>query len=339
MRVKRSLMEAYRDARDARRANVTLVYNCADGFGANWLAQTRAQACGMDVDVRWAEQRSLAYALSEAALGNLFGMTVTLYRRMEGFAGKVKLSDADVRALDDYVLATDVAPVVLEVVAPKVDQRLRAVKTLVQSAHATVVDGGALAPGELRELAQTHLGTLRLRPDQFAQLAKRATSPGLLANEATKLALFADGQEAIADSDFEALLGPDPAAEVFAIVDATVRGDFKRAWNAYSRLGKGESALGLLALLARQYRLIAEVCASPAGTTDAQLAARLGVHPYACKVARELSARVSVSACRTALAELADAEYAIKSGQLSESAALVVYYMRCAERSTAGRSA
>ncbi|MCY0869264.1 MAG: DNA polymerase III subunit delta, partial [Firmicutes bacterium] len=60
---------------------------------------------------------------------------------------------------------------------------------------------------------------------------------------------------------------------------------------------------------------------------------------YACKIARELSARISTTACRQALAEVADVEYAIKSGQVSETTALMNFYMRLAERSRAGRSA
>lgn len=120
---------------------------------------------------------------------------------------------------------------------------------------------------------------------------------------------------------------------MFHVIRLAIEGRSLEAHQVFHELSSSESSFALLSLLSRQYRLIARVSdLRDRMQSDRELAAKLGVHPYACKVAREQSKFITAKQCRERLVEIAELEYKIKSGQVSEQIAIDWWFLRKEER-------
>lgn len=146
----------------------------------------------------------------------------------------------------------------------------------------------------------------------------------VLSQELSKLAGYSAGRDEITRQDVEAVVTPSLECTVFQLVDALVEGKEADAFRLLGiMLDNGEARIGILAMMARQYRNLLHLkLMRDANVPEAEAQKRLGVPPFAM---RRLYAQIKgadASALRARLDLCVDSDYAIKSGKMREDAAL-----------------
>ncbi|KYH31028.1 DNA polymerase III subunit delta [Neomoorella mulderi] len=157
--------------------------------------------------------------------------------------------------------------------------------------------GYNLHPAAARALAQAGGGDLRLARNELYKVMTYTGQPGT-----------------ITPADVEALV-PAAAAEatIFQLVDALGNRNATLAINSLRRLlERGEAPLSILAMLARQVRLIYQYHLA---ADKRELAARLGVKPFVVQKVAGQARNFSLPAAARALEELLKVDTGIKTGQ------------------------
>lgn len=224
-------------------------------------------------------------------------------------------------------------PPALILVAGALDRRRKAIAALLASAE--VIDCNApaaptrgvtqasrrpgAAPGGIRaELAiQGRALGLTFTPEAAARLAELVGDDvGRLSTELAKLATYLGGKGEVGEGAVTALVPSSGAVAnnaVFALVDAIAQ---KRTGDALSTLQRlldaGESPLGLLAMIARQMRLIRAACARQGNA--AALMADLQVSDFVARKAAAQARRFSLEAAEAALEACLAADLKLKGG-------------------------
>jgi len=143
---------------------------------------------------------------------------------------------------------------------------------------------------------------------------------GQLATELEKLTAYA-GSETIAADDVRAVGAGGATGTIFDLVDALGE---RRPTEAIDRLRlllrRGEPPLRVLAMLARQVRLILQARSMDRG--PGPLAAELGLHPFVARKCVAQAGNFSIEELRHALVALHEADVAIKTGRREPAAAL-----------------
>ncbi|MBX5436366.1 MAG: DNA polymerase III subunit delta [Alicyclobacillaceae bacterium] len=218
---------------------------------------------------------------------------------------------------------------VLTAVGEQLDERKRLGKL---AKRHTVVD--CTTPKE--RMALQLLGDLArergvvAQPAALRELWRRAQALSPCEAELEKLAAYANGQP-VEVRHVRELVAERPEDNVFHWLDAVVRGDVRRAFATLAdvRLA-GYDALALLALMARQLRLLWMVrWYGERGETQANIAKRLGVHPYAVKTAAEQAPLWTLRRLEDLLLVVADAEFEVKSGRRDADQVLDWLVMAC----------
>lgn len=189
-------------------------------------------------------------------------------------------------------------------------------------ASGRVVPARRPGPRELAAWLQQEAGRLgkRLPPALAAALVARCQAERiLLRNELAKMAAHAGTRTLLTQEDLEAVVGKSREERVFDLVDAVVarRAD-RAAALARDLLRQGEAPLGLVALIARQYRLVWQARRLKRG----EVARRLELNPYLAEKAWRQARGVSEAKLAAALEAILEAETAIKTGALPPEVAL-----------------
>jgi len=150
--------------------------------------------------------------------------------------------------------------------------------------------------------------------------------------ELAKLALFAGTEAAIRLETVESLVARSVEQNVFLLMEDIVGRRFDKAMNQLHELLKQkEEPIKLVMLMARQFRLIMQVKDLYAqGYSQQQAAAQLGSHPYPVKLAADQAKAYSVEQLKTILTELANLDYAMKSGQTDKVLGLELLLLKLA---------
>ncbi|MCB0215141.1 MAG: DNA polymerase III subunit delta [Chloroflexi bacterium] len=188
----------------------------------------------------------------------------------------------------------------------------------------------------------------RIEPAAASSLADALVQDGqvnlhLADNELEKLLTYADGR-AVGVDDVALLVTPIGLDSIFAFVDSLGRRDGPGASSMLHRfLDNGEAPLRILAMVARQFRLLALTQALGAeGVAGSELPRRLSLPPF---VANKLSGQASRFSARfldAALRRLRDIDTEIKTGRIAPDLALDLFVAgvcgaRSAEASRTGR--
>lgn len=145
-----------------------------------------------------------------------------------------------------------------------------------------------------------------------------------LTQEIGKLAAYLGEREEVTREDIDQVITPSLECTVFQLVDALVAGKETEAFERLSvMLENGEARIGILAMMARQYRNLLHLKLMQAeGLGEAEMQKRLGVQSF---VLRRLFAQIraeDVQVLRDKLDLCVDTDWAIKSGKMREDAAL-----------------
>lgn len=225
--------------------------------------------------------------------------------------------------------------------ADKLDERKKLVKRLQQKA--TVLPCAPLKDGDLiawvERQAKRH--GVRIERAEAQQLIERVGGElRLLDNELAKMALYLGAPDARVTREVIEQVTPRTLEQnVFRLVDAVAAGKLPEAFRVlYDALLTGEEPLKLLALLARQFRLLLFVKLwASRGYSQQQLAGMLKLPPFAVKKAWEQSRSFEEASLRRLLGLLAEEDFRMKTGQVDKQLALELFMVRAASELKAAR--
>ncbi len=225
------------------------------------------------------------------------------------------------QALLDYLDAPAPDAILVLRTVGEPDRRRRLTKGILERGAVLAAEAPRDNGPWLRERSQ-EIG-LRLPAAQFATLSRRLAGATCerMASELDKLAAF-DGPWSAAALD--ALVPPEAHERIFDLLDAAVGGDGGPALRMGRALAdQGEPVPRILYMLGNHLRSIAGVAeACAAGIRPEAAAPSLGLHPFVARKAFDQSRRLGGTALATAMEAVWDAELALKTGALSDSAAL-----------------
>ncbi len=208
--------------------------------------------------------------------------------------------------------------------APDADKRLRAVRLL--QGRGALLDA---SPPSAREYGAWVRHLAAKEGAQLTGEAARAYTESaldLLALEAALRVGAACAEGGPITGEVAAWAAP-PGGElrVFALTDALLGRDARGLSAAVPRLlAQGESPIGLVALAARQLRLLARALGLRArGVAPAKWQAELGVHPFVAQKLQQALPNWSREDLGRALSELLACDLSLKSGAAQEAALLL----------------
>lgn len=145
-----------------------------------------------------------------------------------------------------------------------------------------------------------------------------------LKGEINKVAAYAGEENVVEPAHIEAICTPTVEYKVFDLADAVAQGNSAKAITLMNTLlREGESRLMLLSLLQRHYRqLFFAYLLSDGGATGGSIAQELGVPPFVADKLQTTARRFSADTLKWAYDYCVDAEFRIKSGQISEEGSL-----------------
>jgi DNA polymerase-3 subunit delta len=149
-----------------------------------------------------------------------------------------------------------------------------------------------------------------------------------LDQEIDKLLLYADGRPVDAE-DVRTLVSRARDTNIFALVDSVGRRQTDRALRLlHGLLDDGEAPLYLLAMLARQVRILIQVSElRDEGLSQHEIASRLKLHPYVVEKGLAQARNFEMSQLEAAHQRLVETDWAIKTGKTEDVLALDLLVM------------
>ncbi len=185
-----------------------------------------------------------------------------------------------------------------------------------------VLEAEALKSWQLEPWLNDKLRALKLTMDADARQYFIETvslmpevSLGLLDNELDKVALFVKGDR-ITRAVLEKVLASLPEISNFALTDAVTAKNLGRSMQILSMQHDDlKNLLGVLALLVRQVRLLLRAKHFMSrGVSGKALGEPLGLNPFIAQKTGDASKKFSQAALETALLDLAEADFGLKTG-------------------------
>lgn len=234
--------------------------------------------------------------------------------------------DHDLDKLEKYVEDPSPSAIVVFVAEyEKLDQRKKVVKKLKQK-------------GEMLEFSGANEASV------FSLLSERAAKCGVtftkeansrllqligphlfqLVSELDKMVLYAGDNGQVTAEIVDLLCAKTLESNVFALVDRVIAGKLQEGIEILHDLFKqNEEPIRLLALLARQFRIIFQVKQlKDSGYTQGQMAKRLRLHPYAVKIAAGQGGAFEKKEILSILSEFAETDFQMKTGKMDKRLAL-----------------
>lgn len=158
--------------------------------------------------------------------------------------------------------------------------------------------------------------------EQLVFMAGRALTGIRL--ELDKACAYVGGREEITREDIEAVVTPGTECTVFQMIDCLMKRQSGQAQLLLkSMLENGETRVGTLAMLTRQMRMLTHIRLLRAqGLTMPEIEKKLALNHFAATRAAEQAGRFEASSLEAGYKACVEADYAIKSGRVRETAAL-----------------
>ncbi len=178
-------------------------------------------------------------------------------------------------------------------------------------------------PGWIKKRVHRHGG--EIEPRAAAQLAAVVGADlRLLDQEIVKLVTYTNEERAISQADVDALVPYAQEAIIFDMVDALGRRDGPTAAQTlHGLLDAGEHPLGLLGMIARQFRLLIQVKELKQKSMTLQdIAKVLRLHPFPTRKLYNQATHFTAAQLEKVHRHLLDVDVAIKSGEMDAEVAL-----------------
>ena len=162
-------------------------------------------------------------------------------------------------------------------------------------------------------------------------LTERAgTDMNRLTTEMEKLSAYCMGKEAVTREDIFRCVSPIPEGQIFAMMDAIVNDDRRKAVELYTELlSAQEKPLRILYMLTNNfYSFYKVLCLADVGISADEIASRLGMRPFAVKKFMRRKKNWSFKKVLQAVEDGNDMERRVKSGDLLEHMAVESFIFR-----------
>ncbi len=214
----------------------------------------------------------------------------------------------------------------------KLDERKKITKILKQKA--VTVDCNPIKDKELRKWIQFMAKQHQITVDEEAMFlleTEFGNNLYLLQQEMEKLALFIGEQGNVTSEVVKNVVSSTLTFNALELVDAVLKKELHTAIKIYKDLEKQkEEPIGLIALLAYQFRVIFQVkLLKQKGFANQQIQKEIKVHPYVVQLAAKRSASFSEERLSAIIHELTNADIAIKSGKMDKGLAfeMLLYHI------------
>ncbi len=240
-----------------------------------------------------------------------------------------KTVEHNVAELERYLAdPVDFSTLVFAVDYDKLDERRRIVKLMRDRANVrefAALNDYLLTAWVVKkaELAGTEIG------GNAAQLLAQKVGKDLqlLDQEIEKLAMYVGRDGVITEDVVEELTVRQLEENIFLLVDAVANLRMEEGFQLlYDLLKNKEEPVKILALLARQFRIILLAKeAARTGYSERDIASQLAIHPYVAKLALQQGRRFSEEQLQGILVKLAELDYEIKSGRIDKVLAIEMF--------------
>lgn len=240
--------------------------------------------------------------------------------------------DHDLDRLMQYLQSpVDFTVLVFTVQAEKLDERKKLVKYMKEKGWAVPFLTLSSEELSLWVKRQAEQAGAKMADDAADALIRAAgTHLQTLSMEIEKLSMYCGAGGVIDAYTVERLVPRGTEQNVFLLIEEMVQLRLDRALSIlYDLLKQREEPVKLLALMARQFRLILQVKElSRQGYTQQQTASAVGAHPYAVKIAADQGRRYEEARLRSILTELAELDYRMKSGTIDKVLAMELFLLK-----------
>jgi DNA polymerase-3 subunit delta len=218
----------------------------------------------------------------------------------------------------------------------KIDKRRKIFKLIEK--HGTTVELANIKGKDVRGWLISKMAELNKKMDSDAMeyfLGVVSIMPqislGFLHNELEKAALFTEGRTRISQSDLMEIMSSIPEISIFSMIDAVSQKQIGKALQLMGeQLKSGEHPLKLVALLARQVRLMWQAKElSKDGHGTREIAEKLGLVPFIGEKMLKQSKNFTPEILKQATLALATADYDLKSGRANKSALEEIIISMC----------
>ncbi len=242
--------------------------------------------------------------------------------------------DHNLKRLEGYIQnPADHSIVIFEAPYKKLDERKKIVKALKNGAN--VVNTSALKEYEVGDWIKNEAKQMNVEIDpnaviRLSQLIGNSLSQ--LKNELVKISLFVGEGEVITEETVELLVARSLEDNIFALIDHVVNKRMEHAFRTlYDLFEMNEEPIKIVALLARQFRIIYQVKElGRRGYSQKQMAAYLKLHPYAVQQAGRQGRHFSEEDCFHFLKKLEKIDYEMKIGQFDKELLLELFFTQIA---------
>lgn len=203
------------------------------------------------------------------------------------------------------------------------DARKRLTKALQKSA--AVVQFDRLGDMQLTKWIQSRLRPKEITSESAMLLAFTAGRELMtLSREIAKLDAYTGARQSVTQEDIKEIVTPSLECTVFQMVDALIEGKEGQAFQFLaSMLENGESRIGILAVITRQYRNLLQLSLLLLeNLPESQIAQRVGIPSFVVRKLRRQAQAEGAERLKKKLALCVDTDFAIKSGKMREDAAL-----------------
>lgn len=165
-----------------------------------------------------------------------------------------------------------------------------------------------------------------------ALVASAGTNLQTLASEIEKLCLYAGDGGVIEPETVEQLVARSSEQNIFVLIEQIAQLKLEKALGIYYDLLKQrEEPIKIVALIARQFRIMLQVKElARQSYSQQQMASTLGLHPYAVKLAAEQAKKFDAGRLSRILADLAQLDYEMKSGRVDKILGIELFLLRLA---------
>ncbi|HLR61109.1 MAG TPA: DNA polymerase III subunit delta [Lentibacillus sp.] len=203
----------------------------------------------------------------------------------------------------------------------KIDERKKITKTLKQ--HSAVAECNPIGDYELKNWIKNLAGSMQItiENDAYDMLeSELSTNLYQVKNELTKLALHVGQNGVVTKNIAENLISHTETNSSLRLVDAVIDRNLHKAISIYKDLEKmREDPIGLIALLAFQFRMILHVkLLNQKGYSQSQMQKRIGAHPYVIKMASQRERKFSTQRLESIIDKLTQTDTAIKQGKMEK---------------------
>ena len=246
-------------------------------------------------------------------------------------SGKSKNEDAEVQRMADWLSAPPDSCCLIFYMRGEPDGKKKLTGLLKKLAEPVRFE--LLTDPEIAKWASQRLKPLkkRISPAAAAQLSFTAGRElTRLAGELEKLAAYTGDRTEITVEDIRAVVAPSLEFSVFEMLDKLLSGDIPEAQRILNAtVESGQSRLSILAMFTRQFRSMTHMkLAMEAGGSAQSIEKLFKLNSYAARKMAQQSRRFTREQLLRLYRELIETDYAIKSGQLREQAALDLAFLR-----------